>query len=218
MRALSCIAILVSIITLCACSKSPTSPSQAKMSACSNDPYLMKYNCSVSRVQQLASQGDPDAQYALGYMYYYGVSTVRDEDNARLWISRSAAQGQPLAKKAMVMLSEDKASIRHNDSLIKSTIAEVNDLTKAKKPTITRHQHRLVRQRVHSQPKPVTLATKKPVPVTVKHVEPKAVKSKPITVAVNKSVAATVAMPAVQKEKTEVLAFKRKQKIGRAHV
>jgi septal ring-binding cell division protein DamX len=103
MRYVSSLLCMVSVLGLVACSKSSQTPTQA-MSACSGDPYLMKYNCSVSRVQTAAENGDADAQYALGYMYYYGVGTVRDQDSAKLWISRSAAQGQPLAKSALAML------------------------------------------------------------------------------------------------------------------
>ncbi len=103
MRYVSTLLCLVSVLGLTACSKNNQSNTQTA-SACSGDPYLMKYDCSVSRVQAAAENGDADAQYALGYMYYYGVGTVRDQDSAKLWISRSAAQGQPLAKSALAML------------------------------------------------------------------------------------------------------------------
>lgn len=103
MRYVSSLMCLVAVFSLAACSKSNQQSTHA-MSACSGDPYLMKYNCSVSKVQHAAADGDADAQYALGYMYYYGLDTVRDQDNAKLWISRSAAQGQPLAKRALAMI------------------------------------------------------------------------------------------------------------------
>ncbi len=193
MRTISCIAIFASIFTLYACSKSPKSASQTKMvAACSSDPYLVKYNCSVDRVQQLATQGDPDAQYALGYMYYYGVSTIRDEDNARLWISRAAAQGQPLAKKAMAMLNEDQASIKHNDSLIKSTIAEVRSVsTKIKKPRVRTTHRRIIAKH---KPAPIIKQTPQPKPM-IAVVAKKSViaKQKP---AIIKSTLAAVKTPA----------------------
>ncbi|MCH9644827.1 MAG: SEL1-like repeat protein [Gammaproteobacteria bacterium] len=72
--------------------------------ACSSNPYLQRYDCSVDRVEAAAENGDPDAQYALGYMYYYGLGTVRDIPTARLWIKRAASQDQPLAKKALRMI------------------------------------------------------------------------------------------------------------------
>lgn len=81
--------------------------------ACVGNAYMQKYGCSLERIQQAARNGDPDAQYALGYMYYYGIGTVRDSQTARLWIKRSAAQGQPLAKKAESLLAQGV----HLDSL-----------------------------------------------------------------------------------------------------
>jgi hypothetical protein len=72
---------------------------------CQNNPYLMKYGCSVDRIQTAAENGDPDAQYGLGYMYYYGIDTVRDQQTAQLWIKRAADQGQPLAQKAQALIN-----------------------------------------------------------------------------------------------------------------
>lgn len=77
--------------------------------ACSGNPYLMKYGCSISKIQQAAENGSADAQYALGYMYYYGIDTVKDRETAELWIQRSAAQGQPLAKKAWSLINSGTA-------------------------------------------------------------------------------------------------------------
>ena len=65
----------------------------------------MKYNCDIESIQSDAEQGNPDAQYALGYMYYYGINTVKDPQTAVLWIKRAAAQGQPLAQKALSLIN-----------------------------------------------------------------------------------------------------------------
>jgi septal ring-binding cell division protein DamX len=73
---------------------------------CEKNSFLRKYNCSLSAIERAASKGDPDAQYALGYMYFYGVGTIRDTESATLWIDRAAAQGQPLAKQAQSLMSE----------------------------------------------------------------------------------------------------------------
>jgi len=102
---------------LAACAHGPSNSSQKATklpsAACVGNAYLQKYGCSMQRIEKAAQVGDPDAQYALGYMYYYGIGTVRDTQTARLWIKRSAAQGQPLAKKAEALLS----SGGHLDSL-----------------------------------------------------------------------------------------------------
>jgi len=91
----------------CSQSSSRTSGSQSfkGTSACSNNAFPQKYNCSLSKIEGAASRGDPNAQYALGYMYFYGIGTVRDTNAAKLWIRRAAAQGQPLAIKATHILN-----------------------------------------------------------------------------------------------------------------
>lgn len=72
--------------------------------ACQNNAFLQRYGCSLDRVEQAAESSDPDAMYALGYMYYYGIGTVRDKDTAVVWIQRAAGMNQPLAIKAMEMI------------------------------------------------------------------------------------------------------------------
>ena len=92
--------LLLPVIFLVACSQ----PSRGTLSTCSSDVYLARYNCSFSQIQTAAKAGDPDAQYALGYMYYYGINTARDLDAAKVWIGRSAEQGQVLAKQALTVM------------------------------------------------------------------------------------------------------------------
>lgn len=67
-------------------------------------------NMSFDQVQQAAIQGDPDAEYALGYMYYYGNGTTRDQKSAMDWIGKAAAQGQPEAIKALKLLGQSDNS------------------------------------------------------------------------------------------------------------
>lgn len=105
--ALSVVAVL-SLMT--ACNRTPSAGSSggsagSNAPGCSSNPYLMKYGCSIERIQSAAEAGNPDAQYALGYMYYYGIDTVKDKDTASLWIQRAAQQGQPLARKAWTLIN-----------------------------------------------------------------------------------------------------------------
>ena len=109
MLRLTRVVIILSIpVLITACNKSPSRSSAManNSSVCQTNAFLRKYNCSLSRVQTAARAGDPDAQYALGYMYYYGIGTTNDTQAARLWIDRAAAQGQPLAKRARRMLEK----------------------------------------------------------------------------------------------------------------
>lgn len=95
------------------CQHSPSSSTYQPKSApigCSTNIYLSKYDCSLSRVQTAAENGSADAQYALGYMYYYGIDTIKDQQTAKLWIQRAAAQGQPLAKEAWTLIQSGQTS------------------------------------------------------------------------------------------------------------
>lgn len=130
-------------------------------SACSGDPYLMKYNCSLDRVQQAAEKGDPDAEYALGYMYYYGINAVRDQDSARLWIDRAAQQDQPLAKRASNMM-HDQTNYSAATS-VKSKLVDATPLAQSKssiQPAIAAKPAALAK--APSQIKPAPMVAAKP--------------------------------------------------------
>lgn len=101
------VAVIALTALMTGCQHPPTSDSTQSnhKPSCSSNPYLMKYGCSIQKVQSAAENGSADAQYALGYMYYYGIGTVKDRQTAELWIQRSAAQGQPLAKKAWSLIN-----------------------------------------------------------------------------------------------------------------
>lgn len=71
-----------------------------------NSFSLQQYGMTVDQVKQSAAQGSPDAEYALGYMFYYGKGLPRDEESARMWIGKAAAQGQPQAIKALQLLKQ----------------------------------------------------------------------------------------------------------------
>lgn len=52
-----------------------------------------------------AENGDPRAQYTVGYMYYEGQGVSQDEERALRWIERAAANGNPLAIEALSELA-----------------------------------------------------------------------------------------------------------------
>lgn len=66
------------------------------------------YAQALERSLPLAEKGNAEAQYAVGYMFYYGKGTAKDADKGQHWIRRAAAQGQPQAIKAMTLLSKSK--------------------------------------------------------------------------------------------------------------
>ena len=61
-------------------------------------------------LKPLAQKGNADAQYALGYMYYYGKGVPKDYQLAVKWMRAAASQGQPLAQQALGQLQEQIVS------------------------------------------------------------------------------------------------------------
>jgi TPR repeat protein len=56
---------------------------------------VQDYRHAFIRLKPEAERGQPDAQYAVGYMYYYGQGVVENRKKAYEWISRAASAGQP---------------------------------------------------------------------------------------------------------------------------
>lgn len=51
-----------------------------------------------------ACDGVPEAEYAIGYMYYYGYGVSQDTEVGRFWIERAAACGNKAAQKALALI------------------------------------------------------------------------------------------------------------------
>lgn len=62
------------------------------------------YRRAFIRLKPEAEKGQPDAQYAIGYMYYYGQGVVEDRKKAWFWINMAAQLGQPDAIAATKIL------------------------------------------------------------------------------------------------------------------
>lgn len=52
----------------------------------------------------LAASGNCEAQYAVGYMYYYGLGVPKDCESGVFWMKKSADQHYEPAQKALQML------------------------------------------------------------------------------------------------------------------
>ncbi len=94
------------------------------LSACVNYPNFyegityfksQKYREAFIRLKPVAEKGQPDAEYAVGYMYYYGQGVVEDRAKAWYWITKAARVGQPDAVEAAAILSQPKKKINKKD-------------------------------------------------------------------------------------------------------
>lgn len=78
------------------------------------------YRRAFIRLHPAAAHGQPDAQYAIGYMYYYGQGVVEDRKKAWYWINMAAQAGQPdalVAKKILEKGSLEKKAIFQSKKL-----------------------------------------------------------------------------------------------------
>ena len=66
---------------------------------------IQDYRQAFIRLKPEAKKGQPDAQYAVGYMYYYGQGVVENRKKAWYWIAKAAKAGQPDAIHALKILN-----------------------------------------------------------------------------------------------------------------
>jgi len=64
------------------------------------------YRQAFIRLKPEAEKGQRDAQYAVGYMYYYGQGVTEDRRQAWYWITAAAKAGQTDAQAAVKLLRE----------------------------------------------------------------------------------------------------------------
>ncbi len=64
------------------------------------------YRKAFIRLKPEAEKGHPDAQYAVGYMYYYGQGVVENRKQAWYWINQAASLKQKDALAAVQILQQ----------------------------------------------------------------------------------------------------------------
>lgn len=63
-----------------------------------------QYSKAIARLTPAATHGNSKAQYALGYMYYYGEGVKANQQLARAWFIKAAAGGNQKAAKALQLI------------------------------------------------------------------------------------------------------------------
>ncbi len=69
------------------------------------------YKSAMHDLLPLATDGNAEAQYAVGYMYYYGYGVSQDVEVGHFWIKRSANQHYQPAIKALEMIDKNQPSV-----------------------------------------------------------------------------------------------------------
>lgn len=62
------------------------------------------YRQAYHRLKPLAERGMPDAQYALGFQYYYGLGVMENKPLGIQWIEKAAAGGSQEAVRALTLM------------------------------------------------------------------------------------------------------------------
>jgi DamX protein len=65
------------------------------------------YKQAFHHLLPVAVQGRAEAQYAVGYMYYYGYGVPQDNESGLFWMERSASQNFESARKALEMIRQN---------------------------------------------------------------------------------------------------------------
>lgn len=68
------------------------------------------YERALPLMERAALDGNPRAQYTLGYMLYNGLGATLDTTRALQWIRTAAASGEPRAIEALGRLAEGASS------------------------------------------------------------------------------------------------------------
>jgi TPR repeat protein len=96
--------ILISIcILLQACASDFESRQIDEGKASFNDGNFKK---AFHELLPVAARNNAHAEYAVGYMYYYGYGTAQDMESGIFWMQRSANQGYVPAQKALDLISK----------------------------------------------------------------------------------------------------------------
>jgi TPR repeat protein len=111
------ILMLAAAMTGCASNKQKTIPNQPKITSPATVSELAQgkrlfqdgyYKKAMEQLLPLAAEGNMEAQYAVGYMYYYGYGTTQDTTSGIFWIQRSANQHFEPAIKALTIVQQEQ--------------------------------------------------------------------------------------------------------------
>lgn len=89
------------------------------LSACNTSPVMLEhlqagkwyfsegnFKCAFRQLLPVAVYGRVEAEYAVGYMYYYGYGIPQDPDSGLFWIQKAAARGYCPAIRALQLMGE----------------------------------------------------------------------------------------------------------------
>lgn len=99
--------IVLLALSLIGCANTPNSLNSKSQVAYGKSLFEQGYyRQAMQQLLPMACDGNADAEYAVGYMYYYGYGVPQDTDVGAMWIRRSAAQHNCEAMSALLMIDK----------------------------------------------------------------------------------------------------------------
>jgi len=105
--------LIVFILSACVTANKATDPFHLAQGK--RDMEAGYYKRAMQQLLGPACDGNTQAQYAVGYMYYYGYGVTQDTDVGYFWIKRSANQGNRTAIEALKMLEHQNKKFHPKD-------------------------------------------------------------------------------------------------------
>lgn len=126
------------------------------------------FETAAQQLQKLSEQGNPDAQYALGYMYYYGKGVPESTIMAKYWIAQSARAGNPSAVEALNLLQRSNGPAKAPDlqDLLSSNTHPLPRAPTVQPPLLIPEPDHSYLGKQSSHPTETVVIQPKPVPVT----------------------------------------------------
>ncbi len=93
------------------------------------DAFLAhKYVQAAQLFEPLAIKGHSQAQYTLGYLYYYGLGISQNSEIGKRWIASAAKKGNQRAVKALELISKEKAATKEQtEEEIEKTVPDTTE-------------------------------------------------------------------------------------------
>ena len=125
---------LAFILQACASPRMAEELEQGKMSFAAGD-FKQAFH---ELLPVAACQGNPQAQYAVGYMYYNGYGVAADTESGIFWMSKAAQKGYLPAQNALHMIQEEslaraRCQRRHalKGEVVRTVVAPQHDSLRA---------------------------------------------------------------------------------------
>jgi TPR repeat protein len=100
--------LFTAILITAGCSSTPTFSNDSEQFIAAKEAFLKhQYVLAATLLEPLSIKGNDQAQYTLGYLYYYGLGVTKNSELAKKWIISSASKGNKMALKALDLVTQN---------------------------------------------------------------------------------------------------------------